>query len=447
MPSLIDRLRRSALVRGIVTVGALTLVARGMAVVRELVVASTFGVGEDLDAVFAALVIPMFLVGILTSTVQSSLIPELVAARSRGGDERFGALIASATSWVTLLAAGLTGVLLLLSAPIMAAMTTGLGQEARVLAVDAFRVAIPIVLVGGVLAVWISALQTTEGLGVSSFALVLIPATAVAVVAAFGRENGAIALVWGVVLGHFLALAPAGWGLVSRGISPRLSRPVLEDRLRSALRQSTPVAAGYLMFSSAPVVDTGMAGSLGGGSIATLQFGARVVDGTVSVLASAIGVTIFPHLAQLEEAGDRIGMVRAARRWLVVALVVGVPAAGIIALFSQDIVLALFLRGEFSASDVGLVSSVQRMYALQIPFYLAMTVLVRVASVMRRNIVLVVAATIALALNITLNYILMKAIGLPGIALSTSIVFLVSAMVVAVALSRFLKRIPTPGQP
>ena len=444
MPGLIDRLRRSPLVRGIVIVGALTLAARGMAVVRELVVAGTYGVGEDLDAVFAALVIPIFLIGILTSTVQSLLIPELVAARSQGGDQMFGALIASATSWVTLLGAALAGVLLLLSAPIMAAMTTGLGQEARVLAVDAFRLAIPILLVGGVLAVWTSALQAIEVLGVTSFALVLIPATPAAVVAALGAETGPIALVWGVMLGHFLALAPAGWGLASRGISPRLSRPVIEGRLGSALRQSSPVASGYLMHSSAPVVDVGMAGFLGGGSVAALQFGVRVVDGTVSVLASAIGVTIFPRLARVEEGGDRAGMIRMARRWLVVALVIGIPVAATIALLSEDIVRLLFLRGEFSPADVSLVSSVQAMYALQIPFYLAGFVLVRVVHVVRRNSLLLVAATISLALNISLNYLLMRLIGLPGIALSTSIVYLVFVIVLVMGVSRFREDAAAP---
>ena len=94
MPGLIARLRRSSLVLGIVIVGALTLAARGMAVVRELVVAGTYGVGEELDAVFAALVIPITLIAILTSTVQH---PRFVGGAGPDRRKPTGAVVHVAT--------------------------------------------------------------------------------------------------------------------------------------------------------------------------------------------------------------------------------------------------------------------------------------------------------------------------------------------------------------
>jgi putative peptidoglycan lipid II flippase len=94
--------------------------------------------------------------------------------------------------------------------------------------------------------------------------------------------------------------------------------------------------------------------------------------------------------------------------------------------FSKPLVRALFQRGAFTATDTDLVSQVQVCYLIQIPFYVAGLLFVQFLSSIRRNHVLMYGSALNLVLDVVLNLVLMKVWGIAGIALSTSIVYVVS---------------------
>jgi putative peptidoglycan lipid II flippase len=86
----------------------------------------------------------------------------------------------------------------------------------------------------------------------------------------------------------------------------------------------------------------------------------------------------------------------------------------------------VFQRGSFTAADTAVVSSVQALFAFQIPFYIASTVIVRLISSLRANHILMLGAILNLVSNIALNIIFIHYLGLKGISLSTSFVYMIS---------------------
>jgi len=103
-------------------------------------------------------------------------------------------------------------------------------------------------------------------------------------------------------------------------------------------------------------------------------------------------------------------------------------------------VRVLFGRGAFTANDVKLVGRVQSFYALQIPFYLVSILVVRLISAVQRNRLLLWASAINLIINVTLNYVLMRWIGVAGIALSTTLVYIFSSGYCYIAIMRQVSR-------
>jgi putative peptidoglycan lipid II flippase len=89
-------------------------------------------------------------------------------------------------------------------------------------------------------------------------------------------------------------------------------------------------------------------------------------------------------------------------------------------------VRAIFQRGSFTTMDTAVVSAVQALYSLQIPFYIAGIVVVRLISSLRANHILMWGAVINLFANIGFNILFIYYLGLKGIALSTSCVYLLS---------------------
>ena len=92
--------------------------------------------------------------------------------------------------------------------------------------------------------------------------------------------------------------------------------------------------------------------------------------------------------------------------------------------------------------DIVLIAQVQAAYALQIPFFVVWILLTRVLWSLQANFVFTLAAASNLALNIALDFFLSQLLGVVGIALATSIVYMILAcMVSAVVFTLLRKRI------
>ena len=111
----------------------------------------------------------------------------------------------------------------------------------------------------------------------------------------------------------------------------------------------------------------------------------------------------------------------------------------ILIIFSKPLVATFFQAGAFTAQDAHLVARVQSLLFLQLPFYAVGNLYVHAICSLRRNQILMWGTTIAISVNILLNLIFMKILGLPGIALSTSGVYLVNMFYVRFMLMRTLR--------
>ena len=121
-------------------------------------------------------------------------------------------------------------------------------------------------------------------------------------------------------------------------------------------------------------------------------------------------------------------------------LLVSLPFTFGLVVFSSDVVILMFQRGKFTPESTMQVAAIQAMYAFQLPFYLWGIVLVRVAVALGMNWQIVVGSTLNLVINIAMNYLLMKPLGVTGIALSTAIVYLGSACYFTAAIHSAMKR-------
>jgi putative peptidoglycan lipid II flippase len=169
-----------------------------------------------------------------------------------------------------------------------------------------------------------------------------------------------------------------------------------------------------------------------------LSYGNKLVALGLGIGALALGTSVLPHFSQMAAAADWRGI----RRTLTVSsgliLVASVPTVLLLAALSRPIVVLVFQRGSFSAHDAHLVSRIQACYLLQVPFYLLSIVGVRLLSALQRNRIIMWIAFANVILNGILAYVLMHWIGVAGIALSTSFVYLFSTSIVFAILFRFL---------
>jgi putative peptidoglycan lipid II flippase len=88
---------------------------------------------------------------------------------------------------------------------------------------------------------------------------------------------------------------------------------------------------------------------------------------------------------------------------------------------SHWLVRLAFQHGAFGPRDTAVVASVTAMYAIQIPFIVSSRVFYRFIIAMRRTDLALTCGMLNLILDVALNLVLMRWMGVAGIALATSL--------------------------
>jgi putative peptidoglycan lipid II flippase len=118
---------------------------------------------------------------------------------------------------------------------------------------------------------------------------------------------------------------------------------------------------------------------------------------------------------------DGAGCRHAVLTWVRLTALVSLPLTAVLIAGSNFIVRIAFEHGAFSPRDTSVVAKVMAMYAIQIPFFVSSRVFYRFIVAMRRTDLALYCGLLNLVLDIVLNLILMRWLGVAGIALATSL--------------------------
>ena len=182
-----------------------------------------------------------------------------------------------------------------------------------------------------------------------------------------------------------------------------------------------------MTLAATDLVDLSMAASLQAGDPAAVSFGAKITMIVTVFGAGMLGTSTLPHFADLAQRNHQ-AFIRSVRNVALTVGMLGTAGTIFITLFGEALVSLVFERGRFGEEDVKAVAAVNFMFAFQVPFYLAGIVLGRAVSAIGQNRILTIGAFISLAVNIVGNYVLMQYLGAAGIALSTSLMYVISCL-------------------
>src|SRR5690606_37432898 len=231
------------------------------------------------------------------------------------------------------------------------------------------------------------------------------------------------ALAVGVMAGGVLQLAVQWAALARLGLLPRLLRTSLSESrrdpvVRRILRQMLPAIVGVSVAQISLLINTNIATWLQPGSVTWLSFADRLMEFPTALLGVALGTVLLPSLsrAYAQEDHDRYN---ALLDWgLRLVLLLGLPAALGLALFSDALVATLFHYGAFGAQDVHQTRLAVMAYAVGLIGLLAIKILAP-AFYARQDIrTPVKIAALCLVVTQLLNAVLVPILAHAGLALS-----------------------------
>lgn len=420
------------------TVGSFGSLARVAAAVKELVVAQSFGRSDAMDAFLIALLLPAFVLTLVMSSLGSALIPVFVETRQKQSLSAAQELLSS-LMFLSVSALVLIGLLLLVFAPLyLPILGSSFAVEKLRLTRHLLYCLLPFVLFGGFATFVSAALNADKKFALPALVPLVTPLVTIAVVLLGPKQWGPFLLAGSMVAGSALEAAILLRALKRSEMQLSLRWNGFDPGVRDVLGQYAPALAGSFLMGSAAVVDQSMAAMLPSGSVAALSYASKIVGLVIAIGATALSTAVLPYFSQMVAQGDWNGCRITLRRYSVLTLSVTVPLAFLLTVFSRPLVQFVFQRGAFTSTDVDLVSRIQICYSVQIPFYICGMLFVRFLSSIRRNDILMYGSGVSLVLDVVLNLVLMRIWGIAGVALSTSLVYVVAFLFLGVYSVRLL---------
>lgn len=404
---------------------------------RDIEIAAHFGTTDQVDAYLIALLIPSMAVQVVAQSFTASLIPAFMRRREHAGAAGAAELAANATGFGLLASAALVVLLWLAGPSILSVVGVGFPHAKQALAGEYFMWFAPIALFQGAATIWGALLNAGGRFALVSMLPAVTPALCIAVLVSPLATHGMHAVVVATFLGALIeALLMAAMARRAGLPWPRFRRG---PELGAVLRQSAPMVGGMALMNGGLLVDQLCATLAGSGGVAMLSYGNKVTSLLLAVAAMPLATAVLPYFSALAARRDVTAMRHSLRLWSAIIVVAAIPAALVVFALSEPIVRLLFERGHFSPTDSALVAVVQRLYVLQVPFYLLGTIGGRMLSALGLNRIVLGIASVNFVLNTVLDFALLRIIGLPGIALSTSLVYASSATLILLSLSRRLR--------
>jgi putative peptidoglycan lipid II flippase len=421
-----------------------TLFVKVLSVVKELVVASKFGTSDELDAFLIALTIPSVIVTIVAGSFNSALIPTYIKVREREGKQAAQKLFSGATIWSIGLLSIVTVLLLVVSPLYLPLITRGFTPKKLELTYDLLWTISPMIVLSGIGVVWGAVLNAGERFALAALAPILTPTVTIALLVT-KQSWGVFNLALGMIVGQLLEMIVVGTALRRQGMILVPKWHGFDNSLKEVAGQYAPMIAGAFLMCSTDLIDQSMAAMLPSGSVAALSYGNRMILLPITIATTALSTAVIPYFSKMVARDDWTSVRQAMKHYMGLIFVVTIPITGLIILFSEPIVQLLLQRGSFTAKSTQVVAQIQACFALQIPFYIASILLVRLTSAMRNNKVLMWGSAGNLIVNISLNYLFMQWWGVAGIALSTSFVYIFSFSFLLFFALRNLKEIDNLG--
>ena len=286
-------------------VGVLSFVSRLFGLVRDRILAGTFGAGDVLDAYYAAFKVPDLLFNLLVvGAVSASFIPLFTRHISSGEKERAWHLANNILHLVLAAMAGLSLVVFFFADSVGWMIAPGFSGEKHTLVVGFTRMMLfaQFLLAGS--SIFGSILQGSKRFFLASLAPIFYNLGIIFGAVFFVPIFGPLALAWGVVLGAFLHMLIQWFGSHLLGYRYALRFRPFDSESREILKTMGPRTLSLAVSQVQFLLFTVMASLFTAGSVTALQFAYNIQFFAVGIIGVSYAIAVFPSFAEAFGAGD-----------------------------------------------------------------------------------------------------------------------------------------------
>ena len=430
--------KKSQIAQSSLTLMLVITVAKLIGMLRDVVLANYFGTTNVSDAYLIAVSIPSYLFFFIGHSLSTAYLPMYNKIRHEQGEEKAQRYTNALISLAMVISTVIVAVLLLFPEVLVRIFAAGFDDATLKLTSKFVRISAVSLYFMTVINVWGGYLHAKDNYLVP--ASISLPRNAMIMIsivlaATFHVNFLGVGLLCAYIA-EFLLLLPF---VLKKGFKPRFSLEYKTPEIKETMYLVLPILLGVAVGQINKIIDRSVASTVVDGGISALTYACILNNAVQEILVTGIITILFAKCASWVAEGKHKLVKKKLSQTVNTMVFLLVPAScGIIAC-GRLIVKCILCRGEFDERSLQLTTGSLCCYTVGLLFLALRDTFVKVCYAYKNTKVTTISSTIAIAVNIVLNLILSRFLGINGLALATSISAVVNFFILYVYLHKKLR--------
>lgn len=398
----------------------ITIFSKVLGFTREISLSYFYGASNISDAYLISLTIPMTIFSFIGTGISTCYIPVYSDIQEKKGLKNADLFTSNLINVLMLISTLFVLFGLFFTEPIVKIFAFGFQGETLDLAILFTRISIIGIYFSALTYVFSSYLQINKNFVLP--ALIGIPFNLVSILAmALSVKYNILILSIGSVLAIAFQLVLVIPGAIKRGFRYSMTLDIKDIHTRNVFYLSIPVMFGVSINQINVLVDRTIASQIAVGGISALTYANRLNWFVQGIIVMSIATVMYPTISKMVVDKNIKGLKKVVSGSITAISLLVLPATIGSIIFAEPIITLLFGRGAFDTEAIAMTSYALVFYSIGMLGIGLREVLSRVFYSYQDTRTPMINAAIGMFLNIILNIILSKYLGIGGLALATSI--------------------------
>ncbi len=399
-----------------------SILSRVLGLLRDQLLAGSFGAGQVLDAYYAAFKIPDFLFNLLVlGALTAAFVPVVGAYIVKNKKEEANKIASAALNILVLIMIALSGGALIFAPQLVSLAAPGFTGHARDLTIELTRIMLISPLVFGISSVVSSYLNTVRRFTAYAIAPLFynlgIIVGIVALVPYFGVKGLALGVILGAVL-HLVVQLPS---LFRAGFRYSLTASFRQPGVIKMFKLAGPRVISIAAIQINGLVITALASTFSEGAVTTYNLAFNLQSLPLGIIGISIATAIFPFLAEAASKNNGRVFVSQLSQNLRQILFLVVPLSLAFILLRVPIVRLALGVGAFDFNDTFITASLLGIFAISLFAQSVVPLLARGFYALEDTRTPVIISVVSIGLNIAAAFFLGHIFGVIGLVIAFSL--------------------------
>lgn len=399
----------------------LTILVKFFGLIRDIILSYFYGASNISDAYLISTTIPTVIFAFIGTGIATSYIPMYSNIESELGTKLSDEFTNNIINFAGIICISLALGVILFTNPIVKLFASGFEEETLELAVKLTRISIFSIYFISIIYVFSGYLQLKNNFIIP--AAMGIPLNLVIIISIIisAKTDNVLILSIGTLIAMVSQMVFLLPSVYKKGFRFKIILNIYDHHLKKMICLSVPVIAGISVNQINILIDRTIASQIATGGISALTYANRLNLFIQGIFVMSLATAMYPIISKMVAENNIEGLKKSLAEVVrAINILVLPPTIGAM-IFSEPIIMMLFGRGVFNTQAILLTSSALFFYSIGMIGFGLREVLSRAFYSMQDTKTPMLNAAIGMVLNIILNIILSRYLGIGGLALATSI--------------------------